>query len=933
MPRARKTSPAQRGHDFSLLSEEVRLLGNALGRVITEVEGPEALAAVERLRRLAKASRSGDAAAREELGATIERFHPDDAYGMAMAFTTYFELVNLAEENYRVDILRERRAARLSGGPDGGGAVVRESIEDAVLELKRAGVDAGEMQEIVDALRIELVFTAHPTESKRRTVLAKLRRLAAILRAARAPGAGAFPARDTEPLEREITSLWLTDRARARRLEVVDEVRTGLWYIDSTLWETLPHLEDDLACALAAHYPGVRPPRRWLTFGSWIGGDRDGNPNVTARVTAETLMLHRRTAIDKLRLTTQQVSRLLSVSSRRVPASQEVLELLKQSEQLSEHIQILAHRFPNEPYRLLLAGLRQRLALAWNECMPETLERAPKADARPQIRAADVIATLRTAAECLGAGVSRRLADGELRRLLQQVETFGLHAGRLDLRQHSARHEEALEEILATHGGPADYAGLKEAGRLRVLSGVLSGKTAIEPIDGRFPLSEEARDVFDPLVLAARASALLGPEVFGVYVISMTNALSDVLEALVLMRWSGAALPIVPLFETLDDLGRAGEVLEAMFANAPYRAHLDATGGRQTVMLGYSDSNKDCGYLAANWALYRAQEVIADTCAKHGVRLTLFHGRGGTVARGGGPAAKAILAQPCALREPSIRITEQGEVLSTRYHDQDLAHRILEQVASGVLRGAHAARRREPVPEAFVEAIRIGAEASLEAYRGMVESPGFLVFWKEATPIDEISHLKIGSRPTFRRATGSLSDLRAIPWVFSWMQSRFNFPGWFGLGRGLEAIAERVEEGPEVLRRMYARWPFFQTVIDNAQLTLRKADMGIAALYASLVRDEALREKVFGRIRDEFDRTERAILAITGQAALLDNEPILLRSVELRNPYIDPLNHIQVEMLRRLRRQPAPGERELEAVQDVVQLTINGISGGLKNTG
>jgi len=444
----------------------------------------------------------------------------------------------------------------------------------------------------------------------------------------------------------------------------------------------------------------------------------------------------------------------------------------------------------------------------------------------------------------------------------------------------------------------------------------------------RAKLSAAARHVVDPLVLATQAAQRFGPEALGLYVISMTDGVSDLLEVEWLQRLAGASLPIAPLFETLDDLRRAPEILAAYFS-LPGRARPE----HQHVMLGYSDSNKDCGYLTANWALYEAQETITRVCREHGVRVTLFHGRGGSIARGGGPAAKAILAQPVGLRDGGIRVTEQGEVLSTRYHDPDLAHRILEQMAYGVLLGAHAAQEETSVPAEWRDAMGAMSEAGFATYKAAVhDDPEFLVFWRAATPIDEIANLKLGSRPTYRKATHSVGDLRAIPWVFSWMQSRFNFPGWFGLGSALEAILQRGPKGRRLLRSMHAEWPFFQTLIDNAQLTLRKADMGIAALYAELVPDERIRERVFRLIAAEFARTEKAILAVTGERQLLGREPVLRKSVELRNPYIDPLNYIQVEMLRRLR-EGKLSAAEAEAARNVVELTINGISGGLKNTG
>ncbi|MCX6951040.1 MAG: phosphoenolpyruvate carboxylase, partial [Verrucomicrobia bacterium] len=389
----------------------------------------------------------------------------------------------------------------------------------------------------------------------------------------------------------------------------------------------------------------------------------------------------------------------------------------------------------------------------------------------------------------------------------------------------------------------------------------------------------------------------------------MTDGVSDLLEVELLQKLTGADLPIAPLFETLDDLQRAPEILSALFTLPGRRAP-----AHQHVMLGYSDSNKDCGYLTANWALFQAQDRIAAVCAAAKVRLTLFHGRGGSVARGGGPAAKAILAQPAGLRDGGVRVTEQGEVLSTRYHDPDLAHRILEQMAYGVILGTHAAEQAHPVPAAWQEAMETMSAAGFAAYKAVVhDDPQFLAFWKQATPIDEISNLKFGSRPTFRRATTSVEDLRAIPWVFSWMQSRFNFPGWFGLGSALDVILAQGAKGRKLLREMHEGWPFFQTLIDNAQLTMRKADMGIAALYASLVEDEKIRRRVFALLEAEFARTEAAILAVTGQKHLLSREPVLRQSVELRNPYIDPLNYLQVEMLRRLRSGGKVSAEETEA--------------------
>ena len=914
--------------EISHLRAEVRWLGSALGRVITRLEGRPTFETVERVRQLAKARRAGDRGAEKTLSATIAALDPRAAFDQAMAFTLYFELVNLAEENFRTRLLRHRRAEELRGGSTGGAPRPhgtpprRESIEAAVVELKAQGVDAPAMQALLDRLRLELVFTAHPTESKRRTLLAKLRRLGGLLRERAHPEWVSDAALlSPESFEREIASLWLTDRSRVARPEVADEARTGLWYFDTTLFDVVPQLQGDLERALHRHYPTVKAPTRWLGFGSWMGGDRDGNPNVTVDVTAEVLRLHRRLAIEKVRLAARDLARSLTVSDRRDSVAPGLLARLRDRAQHSPHVAELGQRYPHEPYRLLLGVLREQLTQAVadvREASPLAGDKSP-----PAFSGATVFDTLSAIRDSLAAGRGAMLAEGELRAAMHRFEVFGLHTAGLDLRQHSSLHESAVAELL----GRPDYPQWGEAEKCTAL---LDAVRRAEPLEAsaRERLSAATRDVLDPLVLASRALAEFGPEAIGIYIISMTDGVSDLLEVELLMKRAGAALPIAPLFETLDDLNRAPEILAAFFA-LPGRSR----PAHQHVMLGYSDSNKDCGYITSTWALHQAQENIAQLCAAEGVRLTLFHGRGGSIARGGGPAAKAILAQPAGLRDGGIRVTEQGEVLSTRYHDPDLAHRILEQMTYGVMLGIQAAERAHEIPAEWREAMEIMSATGNAAYRGLVHhDPEFLVFWQQATPIDEISNLKFGSRPTFRRATKSVEDLRAIPWVFSWMQSRFNFPGWFGLGSALEAVLQRGTRGRRLLRTMHREWSFFQTLIDNAQLTMRKADMGIAALYAGLVTDDGIRRRIFGVLQAEFARTEAAILAITGQKQLLARDPVLLKSVELRNPYIDPLNYLQVEMLRRLRGGKLPA-KEAAALRGVVELTINGISGGLKNTG
>ncbi len=912
------------------LSSEIRRLGRILGEVIVKLEGKAIFDLEERLRLLAKSSRTGDTNSERELEIAVQKLSVSEAACMAMAFTVYFELVNLAEETHRVRLLRQRRRAQYASLPS---PPMRESIGAALRELKARDVSPEVIQQILNKLSIELVFTAHPTEAKRRTMLNKLQRLAGRLHNPEAYIEDEITGiANPRALEREITSLWLTDRSRSARPEVTDEVRTGLWYFDTTLWQTLPLLQDEFERALAETYPTVKAPSRWIRFGSWMGGDRDGNPHVTPAVTAETLLLHRRLALDKIQTSLRELSKLLSVSSYLDAISPELAELLKSDKYSDPHVRALRDRYPHEPYRLALADLRSRLIEAQkSESSQLLLSEKTGGESTAILKTDDIAELLKLINESLKSHRAALLADGELHRLRQQVTLFGLSIARLDLRQHSGRHESAAKEIFHALNLAPDYTALSESDRVSLLVRILSSPAPALQSDTFKP---ETGDVIGSLRVLKRAIELYGEEVAGAYVISMTHDLSDVLEVLVFQHLVGVSLDIAPLFETLGDLEAASGILGEMFACEPYRAHLRVRRDHQMVMLGYSDSNKDCGYLTANWALFQAQETISTTCHSHQLGLTLFHGRGGSIARGGGPAAKAILAQPCGLCDASIRVTEQGEVLSTRYHDPDLAFRIIEQMAYGVLLGAEAAQREAKVPEAWRTAMTEMSRLAYETYYKLVhEDSEFIEFWRTAAPIEEISDLNLGSRPAFRKTTKSVEDLRAIPWVFSWMQSRFVFPGWYGLGSALVQFAEKGPEQAALLRTMYKEWMFFRATIDNAQLTLLKADMRIAFRYASLVPEQQVRVRIFDCIAEEFHRTEVAILDITGQKALLEREPVLAKSVQLRNPYIDPLNYIQVEMIRRLRGLEDKASAEAAAIRAVIKLTINGVSGGLKNTG
>ncbi len=877
------------------LRAAVRSLGAMLGQTISNLEGAPTLEKVEQLRRLAKASRAGEGAAARELAAAVAELSADEAHHQAMAFTLYFELVNLAEENFRIRLLRERRAA---------GESRKESIEAAIVALKQRGVRPAVLQRLVNRMDIELVFTAHPTEARRRTLLTKLAGLSSILHATppeRLP--------DNPAVAREIISLWLTDRSRPSPPTVTDEARTGLWYFERTLFRVLPELAQDLVEALARHYPTVKAPHGWLRFGSWIGGDRDGNPYVTAEVTETVLKLQHELAVANLNRGLRDLAWSLTISCNRDKVPGAVRRLARELGHQLPEWKTLLRRHEHEPYRQLLYVLRARMRSTEYPLEQRDVERA--------------LGAIRRA---LVSGRAAALAEGKLSEVEHGVAAFGLHTGRLDSRQHSAVHARVVAELLAQ----PDYPQLPEAEKRGLLEAAL-GKEA--PALQLEKLCAESRATLSSLQVLREAQQAGRGGALGIAIVSMTNDVSDVLEMAYLHHVTGVSQPIAPLFETLSDLENAPRILAEMFSDPAYARLLRRDRGHQYIMLGYSDSNKDCGYLSANWALYTAQEKIAATCRTHGVRMTLFHGRGGTIARGGGPAAKAILAQPIGLRDGSIRVTEQGEVLSTRYHDADLAHRVLEQMTYGVLLGAHkAASRRTALPKTWATTmVRMGTR-STEVYRALVHAPGFIGFWQQTTPIDEISELKLGSRPSYRRqGPRNFEDLRAIPWVFSWMQSRYNLPGWYGLGAALEAEAA-TRGGLRRLRQMYRQWPFFQTLLDNAQLTLGKADMSIARLYSGLVQDEAVREHFFSQIEREYDRTEQLVLAVIEGERLMEREPVLANSVKLRNPYIDPLNHLQVEMIRRLRTTRL-GARERQRTRQVVELTVNGIAGGLKNTG
>ena len=899
------------------ISQAIHLLGDILGGVISELESRELFETEERIRAAAKERRGGNADAAKQLAAEVEALDVNSARVISASFAAYFDLVNLAEENQRVQQLRQREVEIYPKPRD-------ESVGQAIALLQKEGVTAEQMQSLLDGLMIELVLTAHPTESRRRTVISKLQRLANLLdRLSNEDLSPRLQKKTRDAIRAEVVSLWLTDRHRTARPAATDEVRTGLYFVESVFWDALPALYEDLEDALTEHYPTVVSPSHWLRLASWMGGDRDGNPNVTHRVTAETLRLHRGLAVEKHRQSLQSLARHLSMSDHRLPPPSQLREWIESRRPLPPHVAYIEERYGAESYRLILSLLAADLAEASREDMTARLLESSEHQAR--VRLNDLLKPLDTIAEHLPSS----LAKGEVEKVQRQVRIFGLQSMRLDLREESTRLNTSLGEILRALHLADDFASMPEEERLALLT-----KLLVEPLPelsshpGVTPASAETWSLFQ---LMTRVRDVYGMELLGPFVISMCRSACDVLTVLLLARWTGCdeGLQIVPLFETIEDLHAAPGILEKLYTLPIYHDHLSTCNNAQMVMIGYSDSNKDGGYVTANWSLYQAQEQITQVTREHNITLTIFHGRGGTIARGGGPANRAIRAQPPGSINGKFRLTEQGETIAGRYSNPELAHRHLEQLVHAVLIASSPVQLNKEVSPEWRKAMDEMSAVAFKLYRNLVyETPGFIDFWQATTPLDEIKRLHIGSRPAARGASTAVNKIRAIPWVFSWMQSRFNLPGWYGLGSSLIALGDKKR-----LREMYLDWPLFKTMLDNTEMSLLKADMDIASLYVDLVPDNQMARKFFSTILDEYNQTREAVLSISGHTHLLDAEPVTQNAVQVRNPYVDPLNYVQVEMLRRLRSLPDPESEEAKSIREVITITINGIAAGLRNTG
>lgn len=909
-----------------LLRRDIRKLGDMLGEVIAESAGPEAVELVETIRQLARRRRTGDHQAEGELTDQIARLSLSDARIVARAFSVFFDLANIAEDRHRIRVLRAR-AQEAAPQP------ISETIAEALGRLRSAGFSAEQVQAALDTIQIELVFTAHPSEAKRRSVRSKLRRMRQTLQ--ELDQVDLLP-RERDRLERQLradlTVLWQTEFLRPSNPTVLEEVERGL-SITPRLSEVLPEVYDSLRRALEHHYPdhAFRIPV-FLRFGSWMGGDRDGNPHVTTAITRQTLHWLRETAIAQHLEQCRRLYTFLSLSTHEIPAESAIVQILTQRiEQWPELAECLKNVTVTEVYRRWVRMIRWRLERSHPE--GEMTGYVPPEGYRD---GQELSSDLQVMCDSLMAHHSRVLAEAEVQRWLDLARVFGLHLTRLDIRQDARRYREVMSELMAVTGLATDYEQFTESQRMELLSQNLPYRQPISR-EQLSPLAVDTLELFHLLHEAVRA---FGGVALGGHVISLTRYPSDVLHVLWLWRWAQANAPetsadelrIIPLFETIDDLAHAADTLDGLLAHPLYREHLRRQGDRQVIMVGYSDSTKDGGYLAACWGLYRAQSELQAVAEKYGIAVTFFHGRGGSLGRGGGPAARGILSLPPEAFDGSLRLTEQGEVLAERYDDTQIAFRHLEQVAWATLMAtAMPAAEVKPAWRAIMEEL---SHRSFVAYRALVEEPGFVQFFASATPIDEIENLPIGSRPARRRGKRTLSDLRAIPWVFSWTQNRCLIPAWYGLGTALTEVKYRDRTTWTTICEMYRGWPFMQATIDNAVLALAKADMYIAHHYADLEEDESIRQRCWSKIAAERDRTRQSLLDMVGGHELLATTPWFFSSVQVRNPYIDPLNLIQVDLLKRRRALPEESSNEQrEQLRDMLRLTVQGLAAGMRTTG
>jgi phosphoenolpyruvate carboxylase len=905
------------------LSRQINLLGEMLGQVVREEAGEQVFNLVEELRMLCKrAAAESNRELRGQAAEIIRGLDLTKIIWLLRAFTTFFHLSNQAEQHEIVRINRQR------AGRPGGNETRPESIDAAFRELKAEGLGADAARALIAGLEIEPTLTAHPTEARRRSILDKQRKISALLTQLRS---GPTPGEESELLEdlyAQISLLFATDEVRTERPTVLDEVDQGLYFLLGTIWEMIPRIHRDVVRGLRRHFDaGSAEVGPFLRYRSWIGGDRDGNPGVTTEVTRKTLRTQREAAQRKQVEELKELRRELSLSDRRAPVPVDLYASIEEDASDLVVSEARARQYRHEPYRLKLTYMIERIERSLAEPEPTGSTATVYDSGRYQ-------ADLALLDRCLRQSGFEQAADhGRLARVRVLAHSFGFQLAALDVRQHSRVHQEAVAELLRQSKVEVDYAGLAEEAKTSLLTTELANPRPLLRRGAVLP--DGVRDVLDTFALISEALER-EPRSIGSYIVSMTHAASDLLEPMLLAKevglWTeehGAPIDFVPLFETIEDLDDAHELMKELFATPVYRRQIDARGGFQEIMLGYSDSNKDGGYWMANWALHKAQERLGKACEEAGVEFRLFHGRGGTVGRGGGRAGSAILAMPPEARNGRIRITEQGEVISFRYGLAEIAHRHVEQIVNAMIIGQS---RREPSTEADESLMVDIADRAMRAYRGLIDAPELWPWYTRVTPIEQISRLPIASRPVSRKSASDVSfeTLRAIPWVFAWTQVRYLVPGWYGVGTALLEVMEDRPEAESTLQSLYREWDFFQAVVDNAAREMARSRLDIAERYSELAAELGDSAGFHGQIADEFNRTRDAILRVTGHTDLLEGSPVIRKSIALRNPYTDVLNLLQIELLRRLR---AAGEDQLNELRPALFLSVNGIAAAMQSTG
>ena len=911
------------------LSENIRFLGELLGQTIVQQAGEQVFAMEERIRALAKARHADAPGTPQQIEKIIGELVDDPALtsDILKAFSTFFQLVNLAEEHERIRILHQREDQALANDHD-----MDESIFTAIESLQREGFDANQVEGMLAHMLIMPVFTAHPTESRRRTIRQIMGQLSTSLQQLRRSSTHEYQRENIiNELRSAITLLWQSDESRMRRPTVMDEVRnTGLYFFEHTLLDVVPKIYERLERALAKYYP----EHSWnvptlLKFGSWIGGDRDGNPFVSNDTTESAIRAQTELILERYADDVQALYEILSPALGRTGFDSEFLdELRTEISSLPESEVETVERFHNEPYRQKLILLYRRLKATseQNQVTWSQTSTNPRAFSTPDQFLNELNKIRRSLCENNG----ERLAEGKLHHLIRRVETFGFHLASIDIRQHSQKHEAALAEIFKTYGIESNYLELSEAQRVDLLARETANR---RPLTASLNFSDATNETVSLFRSIKQAHCKSGRASIPAYVISMTESVSDLLEVLLLMSDADlfGEMDLVPLFETVEDLQVAPAVMAKLFENPVYQQHLALRGQAQQIMVGYSDSNKDGGFLRANWMLFTAQRNLAQTCHNHGVDLTLFHGRGGSIGRGGGPANRAILAQPIESIRGRIRVTEQGEVVSSRYTHHEIASRHLQQLLHAMI-CSNGKRPEYEKLERWSEIMDELSRGAFKKYRQLVEQQAFIDYFQAATPIAHIDQLNLGSRPSRRKTTQAISDLRAIPWVFAWTQSRTNLPSWYGVGTAFEQFtagpnrSERLEE----LCEMYRYWPFFTTLLNNVHLGIGRADIQIAEYYSQLDPQPSA-QPIFADIRSEFQLSTSMLLQVTEQKEILDTEKWLQHSIRMRNPYIDPLNYIQVALLARFR--DCTDEAEQATLQRMILQSVNGIAAGLQSVG